>query len=67
VRLGDGSTPARVVDVVFAGTSVRYWLELTPNVTIIAEQAVSPGERFLEIGSTTTVAWETDAALVFAA
>jgi len=66
IRIGEGTVPARVTDVVFAGSVVRYWLALTPGATIVAELPVSPGTELLRIGTETTLDWDEDAARVFA-
>jgi spermidine/putrescine transport system ATP-binding protein len=67
VRVGAGEIAATVVDVVFAGSSVRYWLRLTPDVTIVADSPIKPGEPLLEIGAEATVDWDPDAVFVFPA
>ena len=69
VRVGDlhGAHTATVTDVVFAGARIRYWLYLTPTVTLVAEGPVAPGQPLLAIGTRTTVGWDSDAAVIFAA
>jgi spermidine/putrescine transport system ATP-binding protein len=67
VRVGGGRIAASVTDVVFAGTVVRYWLRLAPDVTVVADSPVEPGEPLLEVGAETTVDWDPDAVFVFPA